>query len=166
MMATNEKMMEAVHLGLRESKKVLFSILNTSYEQQKEGLTKEFHKIRDNIDILLDEVKVSHAKWPDRYPEEFLEMIIMHDSEILRGIPKLNESLKEIEKKIMAMALPGTSLSDREQLTWLQAKTDSVNKQSGHLARLLKEREMLLNVRKFHSEREYEDIRREAETSI
>src|SRR4030067_1951439 len=81
MMATDEKMTDIIHQELRTSKKLLFNILEGAYEQQKEGLTNDLQKIRDEVDVFLDGVKIKHVKWPETIPEEFLEKIVVHASE-------------------------------------------------------------------------------------
>jgi hypothetical protein len=166
MVATDDKVKDIVVDELRKSKKLLFSILEGAYEQQKEGLTTDLHNIRDDIDIFLDEVKVKHEiKWPERIPEEFLEKIVIHDLEILRAIPKLNGELDEIHKQILGMEKPGTSLFDREQLDKLNARTQSVKNQAADIMKLFKERELLLNLKHVHREHEYEELRGGAETT-
>lgn len=164
--STDEKMTDLIHDELRKSKKLLFNILEGSYEQQKEGLTNDLQKIRDDIDIFLDGVKVKHVKWPETIPEEFLEKIVIHDSEILRDIPKLNSELEEVEKQILGMEKPGTSLFDRELLDRLNSKTLDIKNRINELVKLFKEREMLLNLKHIHREDVYEELRSEIETKI
>lgn len=167
MIATDDKVKDILVDELRRSKKLLFNILEGAYEQQKEGLTPDLHKIRDEIDIFLDEVKVKHEiKWPEKIPEEFLEKIVVHDLEILRAIPKLNAELEEIHRQILGMEKPGASLFDREQLDKLNAKTQSVKNQAAEIVKLFKERELLLNLRHVHREHEYEELKPGAETTF
>lgn len=167
MIATDDKVKDIVVDELRRSKKLLFNIMEGAYEQQKEGLTTDVHKIRDEIDIFLDEVKVKHEiKWPERIPEEFLEKIVTHDSEILRAIPKLNAELEEIHTQILSMEKPGTSLFDREQLDKLNAKTMSVKTHAAGIIKMFKERELLLNMKHVRREQEYEDVRSGMETTF
>jgi hypothetical protein len=165
-MATDEKMTDLIHDELRKSKNLLFNILENSYEQQKEGLTNDLQKIRDDIDIFLDGVKIKHVKWPEAIPEEFLEKIVIHDSEILREIPKMNSELEDIEKQILGMEKPGTSLFDRELLDKLNAKTLDIKNHVNGLVKLFKERELLLNLKHVHREHEYEELRGGMETKI
>ena len=166
MIATDDKVKDLMVDELRRSKKLLFNILEGAYEQQKEGLTPDLQKIRDDIDIFLDEVKVKHEiKWPQKIPEEFLEKIVTHDSEILRDIPRLNGELEEIHKHILGMEKPGTSLFDREQLDKLNAKTLSVKNHAAEIVKLFKERELLLNLKHIHREHEYDELRPGAETT-
>ena len=129
MMATDEKMTDIIHQELRTSKKLLFNILEGAYEQQKEGLTNDLQKIRDEVDVFLDGVKIKHVKGPDRIPEEFLEKIVTHDSEILKELPRLNSQLGEIRKLTLTMELPGTSLFDREQMDRLSNMTKETKEQ-------------------------------------
>ncbi|MCX6814989.1 MAG: hypothetical protein NTY20_05060 [Candidatus Aenigmarchaeota archaeon] len=166
MISTDEKMTDLVHDELRKSKKILFNIIENSYEQQKEGLTTDLQKIRDDIDIFLDGVKIKHVKWPETIPEEFLEKIVIHDSELLREIPRLNSELEEIEKQLLVMEKPGTSLFDREQLDKLNARTLAIKNRVAELVRLFKERELLLNLKHVHREHEYEELREGMETKF
>ena len=166
MMATDEKMTDLIHDELRKSKKLLFNILENSYEQQKEGLTNDLQKIRDDLDIFLDGVKIKHVKWPESIPGEFMEKIVIHDSDMLREIPKLNSELEEMEKQILFMEKPGTSLFDREVLDKLNARTLDVKNRVNLLVRLFKERELLLNLKHVHREHEYDELRDGMETKI
>ena len=166
MMATDEKMTDLIHQELRKSKNLLFNILEGAYEQQKEGLTNDLQKIRDELDVFLDGVKIKHVKWPETIPEEFLEKIVVHDSELLREIPKLNSELEEIEHQILKMEKPGTSLFDREQLDKLNARTLDIKNRVNELVKLFKERELLLNLKHVHREHEYDELRGGMETRI
>ena len=166
MTATDDKVKDLVVDELRKSKKLLFNILETAYEQQKEGLTTDLHKIRDDLDIFLDEVKVKHeVRWPQKIPEEFLEKIVAHDSEILRAIPRLNGELEDIEKHMLGMEKPGSNLFDREQLDKLNGKTLSVKNHASEIVRLFKERELLVNLKHIHREHEYDELKPGAETT-
>jgi hypothetical protein len=167
MIATDDRMKDILLDELRKSKKLLFNILEVAYEQQKEGLTADLHNIRDDIDIFLDEVKVKHEiKWPEKIPEEFLEKIVAHDSEILRAIPKLNGELEEVQRQILVMEKPGTSFFDREQLGNLNERTRSVKTHTLEIVKLFKERELLLNLKHVRREHDYEELRSGAETTF
>jgi hypothetical protein len=160
MMATDERIKDLMLSELRKSKKALFSVLDVSYEQQKEGLTKELQKIRDDLDIFLDHVKIKRQiKWPERMPQEFLEKIVVHDSEILRRIPSLNSCIHEIQKQVLSMEKPGTSLFDREEMDNLNKRTKDVKRQVDDLVTLFRERELLLNLKHIHREHEYDELR-------
>jgi predicted nuclease with TOPRIM domain len=164
MMATDERMTDIIHDELRKSKKTLFSTLEVSYERQRESLVKDLKKMRDEIDAFLDRVKVKHVKWPESIPEDFLEKIVVHDSEILRELPRLNSELEEIRK--MLMSIDGQDLSDREQLTRLNNKIMDVKGRVNGLVSIFKEREMLLNLRHSHKEHDYDEVRGGAETTF
>ena len=166
---TDDKVKDLILSELRSSKKLLFNILETAFEQQKEGMAKDIHKIRDDIDIFLDEVKIRHPiKWPESIPQEFLEKIVVHDSEIVREIPKLNSRLEEIGKMLLDIEKerPGAVPYDREQSARLHANVSEIKKLVDELVRLFKEREMLINLKHIRREREYEGVRREMETKI
>ncbi|MEM5812547.1 MAG: hypothetical protein QW286_02400 [Candidatus Aenigmatarchaeota archaeon] len=162
--STDDKFTDFVLSELRKSKKILFDILENSYEQQKEMLTKDVQKIRDDIDIFLDNVKIRQIRWPEKIPEEFLEKIVFYDSELLREIPKMNSLLEEIEKNVLEMEKPGTSLFDKEQLEKLNAKISNAKSQAEFLFRLFKERDLLLNLKHIHREDVYEETKSEIET--
>lgn len=160
---TDDRIKDVILDELRKSKKILFWIVETAYEQQKEGLVKEAHSLRDDIDIFLDHVKIKHhsSAWPETIPQEFLQKIVMHDSEILREIPKLNSLLDEIKKMALVIERPGASLFDREQLDLLNRKLLEAKKRADDLMRLFKEREALFELKKLHKERILEDLRSE-----
>jgi len=166
MMSTDERMTDVVHEELRKSKKILFEIIETSYEQQKEGLTIDLQKLKDDIDIFLDGVKIKHVKWPDRIPEEFLGKIVTHDSEILKQLPRLNAQLQSIRELILGIEVPGTSLFDKEQLDKLNRMAKEAKEQATGLVQLFKEREFLLNLKHVHREHEYEELRPGSETTF
>jgi hypothetical protein len=166
---TDDMVKDIIVGELRASKKLLFNILETAYEQQKEGMIKDLHKIRDDIDIFLDEVKIRHPiKWPESIPQEFLEKIVIHDSEIIREIPKLNSRLEEVGKMLLDIEKEraGAVPFDREQTAKLHSRISEVKKLADELVKLFKEREMLINLKHIRHEREYEDVRREMETKV
>ena len=166
MMATDDRLKDHLLKELRKSKKILFNIIEDSYEQQKEGLTNDLHKIRDEVDVLLDEMKVTHAdKWPESIPQEFLEKIVTHDSEMLRAVPKLNSMLEEAHKQILNMEKPGTGLFDRQEFDRLNARSKAIKDMVAGLVKLFRERELLINLRHIHREQEYEELRDGMETT-
>ena len=167
--ATDEKVKEIFLKELRESKKSLFYMLESAYEQQKEGMTRDVLKLRDDIDIFLDEVKIKHTiKWPEDIPLEFLEKIVIHDSDIIKELPKLNQKLEEAGKILMDLEKerPGAVPFDREQEDKLHSRLSEAKRLADELVKLFKEREMLLNLRHIRREREYDDMRREMETKV
>ena len=164
MMATDERMTDIVHDELRKSKKTLFSILETSYERQSDSLVKDLKKIRDEIDAFLDRMKVKHVKWPDSMPEDFLEKIVVHDSEILRELPRVNSELEEISRMLVGM--DGQDLSDREQLARINNKIMETKGRVNGLVHLFRDRELLLNLKNVRKEGEYDEPRHGMETTF
>ena len=168
MIVTDDKVKDMFILELRKSKKTLFNVLETAYEQQKEGMTKDLHKLRDDVDIFLDEVKVKHpVKWPESIPQEFLEKIVTHDSDILKELPKLNAKLEEIAKLLLDIEKEraGAVPYDREQADRLHRNVSEAKKLADGLVRLFKERELLINLKHLRREHDYEELRGGMETT-
>jgi hypothetical protein len=164
MMATDERMTDIIHDELRKSKKTLFSILEASYERHREPVVKDLKKMRDEIDTFLDGVKIKHVKWPGSIPEDFLEKIVVRDSEILRELPRLNSELEEIIKLLLGME--SQDMPEGEQLDRLNARTMEAKGRVESLVSAFREREMLLNLKQVRSGRDYEEPGTGMETRV
>ena len=49
--------------NLRESKSVMFNVLQTAFELHRDVLLKDFQQLKDELDALSDEIKARVFKW-------------------------------------------------------------------------------------------------------
>ena len=150
---------------LRKCKNTLFDIVEISYELQLDKLTKGVQKIRDELDIFADEIKVRYFEWKSP-PEFFLEKIIEHDHGLVKGGEKFRETLDSIRKLIMKMEKPGGSLFDKKQLELLERKTREAEQQLDSLVRLYKERESIFKIKSISIMRTFRKLREEIKSRI
>jgi hypothetical protein len=99
---TDEKVVALILRELRKSKGKLFDLLDTSYEMQRESLTKDLHSMRDDIDIFLDELKVRRIKWDREMSTQTAKDIVKLDVEILNNTLLLEKEIEGLKKALLS----------------------------------------------------------------
>jgi len=157
---TDEKLCAHLVQALRKAKSRLFDIISFIFESHVEKvLDTEFHKLRDEIDVLSDEIKVHKLKWQP-LNRDFLEIIIKHDMSLIHGVAKLNNMLNNITTLITGYRRINHKVFDTERITKVLGQ---VKEQVKVLVRTYKEREAVFNIQKEDLEDAYERIRKEVE---
>jgi hypothetical protein len=158
---TNNKFCKLMTDKLRISKNVLFNIINTSYELHIKNELKDLNKIRDELDIFLDEIKVMNLKWNEDISEKWLEKLVTHDLNLIKGSDSLAKNLEASLKKITRAKTMDTGF-------WKEmAKADLViEEQLDGLVRMFKEREALLSLKPLSFEKVYKAARKEISEKI
>ena len=113
-LVTDEKMTSLILKELRKSKKRLFDLLDTSYEMQREFLTKDLHSMRDDIDIFLDELKVRRLKWDRELSTQTVKEIVKLDVEILNNTLLLEKEIDELRKALISPKRRGRDIPEKD----------------------------------------------------
>jgi len=158
---TNNQFCKLIVEKLRRSKAVLFNIINTCYEMRIMDDFKEFDRIRLELDIFLDEIKVMYVDWNEKTSQKWLEKIITHDLNLIKDSKKLADNLEAVFKEIMAA-------KKRDDKFWKQIskKATSIEEQLDGTVRMFKEREALCNLKPLSFEKTYKATRKEISENI
>ncbi len=145
---TDEKVCDLLVGEIRELKSKMFDIIELFYELQRKE-NKDFQRMRDDLDIFSDEVKVRYCKF-EGLTQEFLEKLIRHDFELITGLQKLNSDMDKLHKQAVKPKKP--------------LSTESLQRQINDLVAVFKEREVICNIKEVSLSRTYkraqEDIRK------
>lgn len=157
--ATDEKLREQLVLDLRDTKARLFDIIQFLFELQAEKLAgRQLERIKDEVDALSDDIKVFHLNWKD-LPESFLEALLKHDLDLLKG----SEALKLQAEEISRLSAGYKKLNHRKEFD--VKGIERVEKGMIQLLKRLlvsfKEREALFEVEEQDLERAYREIQKE-----
>jgi len=158
-LVTDEKLCGSFLKSLSRAKKSLFSISDICFSLH---VGEEFipltEVMRDEVDILSDEIKIRHCEWGSQMPE-FLKKIIRHDLALFKGLEKLNKNLRIIDRGIVKEAKKNKNKPE----FWKRVKKVllQVRKQVRDLAILFKEREALCNIHPITLERTFKKIQEE-----
>jgi len=160
---TNDKFCRLLLEKLRISKDTLFGIINTCYEMHIDdgnGL-KNLSKIRDELDIFLDEIKVIHLKWDDGIPQKWLEDILSHDLNLIRNSEDIAKNLNSLFKKII-------SSKKRDAAFWkkISGLDFAIEEQLDGMLRMFREREALLGLKALSFEKAYHAARKDIAEKI
>jgi len=153
---TNDRFCKFMLEKLRRSKAVLFNIINTCYELHIDNDLKDFNKIRDELDIFLDEIKVLYIEWNEKTSQKWLEKIISHDLNLIKDSRKLAENLEAVFKEIIRA-------KKRDDKFWKQVskKATFIEEQLDGMVRMFKEREALCKLKPLSLEKVFKSARKE-----
>lgn len=158
-LATDENICRHFVDSLSQSKKLLFSISDTCFSLHVGNNILPLTDImRDEVDILSDEIKVRHCEWQD-IPPDFLNKVISHDLKMLTGLQKINKNLDIVFVAIIEQAKKNKG----DSKFWKKVRIGllKIRGQVRELVILFKERETLCNINPITLERTFQSIRRE-----
>ncbi len=146
---TDESVCQLLVNGLHEAKDLLFSLVHTEFELQKDALSNAFQDIRDCADTFSDEIKSRHFDWDRESTEKWLERIVDHDYNLILGLLKFG---RELDDAVEAMKEGNQDMQDR---------IEELNKDLNGLVSSFKERDIICNIKDITLERTFQKIRQE-----
>ncbi len=156
---TDEKICEFLTNRIRECKEIIFEMIQLGFEAHKQALENDLVKIRDELDIFSDEIKMRVFKWDEGIPEEWLERLVSHDFEILKASKRICENLKSVYHRFLE-AEGELKLFDEDEWRRMKNRIEEIYHDIENLAILFKERDVICNIRKIALERTFEEIRK------
>lgn len=161
---TEETLKGLLVAKLRESKQHIMDLIQFVYQiQEDKAFDSILEPLRDEIDILGDEVKVSYVRWQE-LPERFWELVIAHDLTLVDSTTNLSELAEELGKLISGYKKAGNmKVFDRNSIG-----NDVSNMQSllDGIRHAFKEREAILGLEESDLSQDFEAIRKRIEESI
>jgi hypothetical protein len=158
---TDERFTGVVLAELRKSKAMLFTLLDTSYQMQRESLTKDLHGIRDDLDIFLDELKVRRLRWDPGISSSALREIIRLDADIHDSALLLESAIKGLEHCVLGAGKPMEG--DGDECEDIEGKKACVKSLIRKIMVAFRQRDALFNMERSVDSRLLEKLKREVE---
>lgn len=98
---TDAGVRELLRKELARAKETLFSIVELAYKEGEEGIAGGLEAVRDEIDLLLDEVKDQVLLWNEKLTDGDMEKIVRSDIALVRNARELNRILEGIKNQIL-----------------------------------------------------------------
>ncbi len=161
---TEERLKELLVKNLRDSKGAIFNVIQFVFEiQEDKTLDRIFVPLRDEIDILNDEVKVSHIDWKD-LPERFWELVIAHDLTLVDGSTNLTELAAQMEKLVSSYKKSGDGkIFDEKGIGRTKKNMESL---LDGLRRAFNERDAIFRLSEIDLNQDFEKVRKKIKESI
>lgn len=106
---------------------------------------KQISRVKDEFDILLDEIEIKPNKWDERIPGEFLEKVMEYDWELVQKSIALFDDLDVLIKDLYK-AVEERKI-DKPMLSKLSIEMDVVNEKVDDIAIMFREREAAFEIR-------------------
>jgi hypothetical protein len=157
---TDETFCSVMVENLREAKAIMFNVLETAYEMQRDLLLDEFQALRDDIDVFGDEVKARAFHWDHYKPAEWLGRLIDHDYRTLSLLAEFFIGVHDLEKAFLDSKETVQDIKKLEQdVKTLRAKLDE-------LVSMFRERDAICTVQSNALEETYRDRQKEIRTGL
>ncbi len=98
---TDESVRFVIRNELLRAKETLFSILELAYREGENETAGGLGGARDEIDLLLEEVKDKVLIWDERLTDRDMEKIVRSDVALVRNAQGLNKALEDIKNRVL-----------------------------------------------------------------
>ncbi len=154
---TDERLREHVLTKLRKVKEDLFHIIHFLFETQSEHVDTLFPKLRNEADLLGDEVKISHFKWRE-FPLKLMEIMLIRDFDLVKGLDTLIDTLDKISTYVVGFKRVDHKVFD---VSKIRSRAKSAEKTLRTLLITYKEREAIFDIEETDLEKAFARIRKE-----
>jgi hypothetical protein len=144
-LATDGKVCNLLVDEIKKLKTKTMDVVGFLFELQREE-SAELQKIRDELDIFSDEIKIRVCRFKGM-TQGFVEKLIRHDFELIEGLRKLNRELEWLQKKAAKSEDP--------------LPVERVHEHLISIVNRFKEREAVCNIREVSLSRTYKKIQEE-----
>ena len=162
---TDERLCSFLVQEISEAKKQAFAISDLLFSLQLgEGLLPLTDTVRDELDIVSDEIKARYCTWKElKLP--FMKKIVRHDFHLVQEAAALRENLEILLNGII------TETKQRRKpgkLFWkrIRGGLQEVRKNTRELVVQFKEREALCNIHPLTLERSFQNIQKEIQGKV
>ena len=98
---TDENVREALRKELVRAKETLFSIVELAYKDEEKEIAGGLESVRDEIDLLLEEVKDQVLFWNEKLTDGDMEKIVRADVALVKNSQELNGILEDIKRQVL-----------------------------------------------------------------
>jgi len=162
---TDEKLCTFITISLSSAKKLLYNISDLLFSLHLgEGLLDPIADLRDQVDILSDEIQVRHCMWKD-IPPEYLLKIIKHDFALTEKVKRLNMTIEILFNGILneTKKSRGNRSHRITPAFWhsVEQSMTVIQSEIRELAILFMEREVMCNIRPITLDRTFQELQKE-----
>jgi hypothetical protein len=98
---TDENVRELVRKELARARESLFSMVELAYKEEEKEIAGGLEGVRDEIDLLLDEVKDRVLLWNEKLSDDQMERIVRSDVALVRNSRGLNQILEDMKRQVL-----------------------------------------------------------------
>jgi len=98
---TDESVRFVLRNELLRAKETLFSIVELAYKEEENEIAGGLEGVRDEIDLLLDEVKDRVLLWNEKLTDKQMEKIVRGDIALVRNAQGLNKILEDLKRQTL-----------------------------------------------------------------
>lgn len=125
---------------------------------------RHFERLKDDFDILLDEIEVKHNIWDERIPQEFLEKIMEYDWDLMQKTWALENDLKSLIQDLYKATKQ--KIIDKESMDKIKISMDVINEKVDDITIMFKEREAAFDITKTGFRDSFQKIRERIRRSV
>lgn len=153
---TDEKFCNFIIEEIRKAKDTLFHVIQNAYELHEESLNKHFERLRDDLDIFSDEIKIRHFEWSKGTAQEWMERLVKHDYRLIKNMRVLNEELREVHSVFLRVIELYPKKTNPENLKKVKEMINLLDKVVDNIVLTFKEREVIINLKPMSLEKTYQ----------
>lgn len=153
---TDEKFCSFIIEEIRKAKDTLFHVIQNAYELHEESLNKHFERLRDDLDIFSDEIKIRHFEWSKGTAQEWMERLVKHDYRLIKNMRVLNEELREVHSVFLRVIELYPKKTNPENLKKVKEMINLLDKVVDNIVLTFKEREVIINLKPMSLEKTYQ----------
>ena len=166
--ATDGKVCQIIIDRIRGAKNILFNIIEFLYEiEKKRPVSRHMQKLKDELDIFSDEVKVRYCSWKGLNLKWTIELI-RHDLDLLNGLDMLNTHLQRLYESLLSDKSLLNESGPSEELLFkkMENRLCGIESRMDEMVKLFKEREGIVNLRPLSLEKTFKQIQERIDRQI
>lgn len=86
---------------LVRAKETLFSVVELAYKEEEGEIAGGLEAVRDEIDLLLEEIKDQVLLWNEKLTDGDMEKIVRADVALVKNSRELNKILEDIKRQVL-----------------------------------------------------------------
>ncbi len=166
MEVTDEKFCEHVTSLVRRCKEIIFNIIQSGFEMQKQSLEKDLVKIMAELDIFSDEIKMRVFECDRVISQKWLEKLVSYDYHIIKGMEEINRDAENLLRMFVRAEAPSSKFFDEYEWRKMKKIVEDLFRRIEEMAVMFKEREAICNIRQISLEKTFEAIKNRLRTGM
>lgn len=100
--ATDEGVRKALRKELVRARETLFSMVEPAYREREGEIARGLEAVRDEIDLLLEELKDQVLLWNEKLTDGDMEKIVRADIALVKNSQELNKILEDMKDQVLS----------------------------------------------------------------
>ncbi len=157
---TDDLLRETMIANLRTAKSDMFNVLNTAFERHQDLMIKPLERLRDEIDMFNDDIKIRTFIWDRAKSAPWLGKLVDYDYRILTGLGNLLRGIRELHRLVLE------AKAEARDMRSIDEKAGAVKKELDELIAMFRERDVLCNLEDAALQEDFEGLSREIRKGI